>query len=72
MYCELVGIDMTFARHIFLRQQTETTFTTQNTANNQQQNAKGQQGKGETEGCIQGKQERQERRNRVLIWLVSD
>jgi hypothetical protein len=27
MYCKLVGIDMTFARHTFLRQQTETTFT---------------------------------------------
>jgi hypothetical protein len=67
MYCEVVGIYMTSARHTFLRQQTNRTVTTQITTNNQQQNEKGQQGKGETEGCIQGEEERQERGNRVLI-----
>jgi hypothetical protein len=45
MYCELVGIDMTVARHIFLRQQTNRTVITQITKQSQGTNEKGQQGK---------------------------
>jgi hypothetical protein len=36
--------------------------------NPKEQTKKGSREKGETEGCVQGDEERQERGNRVLIW----
>jgi hypothetical protein len=71
MYCELVGIEMTCTRHIFFDNKQKQHLPLKYQKDHKKQTQKGSREKGETEGRIQGKQEGQERWNRVLIWSLA-